>query len=215
MKVLIACEFSGRVREAFASMGHDAWSCDLLPTEIPGNHIVGNVLEVINQGWDLMIAHPPCTYLSYAGVAHWNKPGRAEQRAAAYDFFMAMINSPIPRICVENPVGYPNTVYRKPDQIIHPYYFGDPFLKRTCLWLKGLPKLWWLPADDMFGERTATDYPEPIYTGKRLATGKPKKRHFTDASHGQVRSITFSGIAAAMANQWGDKCENKTFLRMV
>lgn len=203
MKVLVACEFSGRVREAFKQLGHDAWSCDLLPTEIPGQHIQGDVLEVINQGWDLLIAHPPCTVLSYAGVKYWNIPGRAEQREAGMKFFMAMVNAPIARICVENPVGYPNTVYRKPDQIIHPYYFGDPFLKRTCLWLKGLPKLWWLPADDMFGTRTATDYPEPIYTTKR-ADGSIKKRHFAEAMHGgKTRSVTFSGIADAMANQWG------------
>lgn len=205
MRVLVACEKSGRVREAFKKLGHDAWSCDLLPTDIPGNHIVGDVLSLINGGgWDLMIAHPPCTYLSYAGTAHWNKPGRAELREAGMKFFMAMVNAPIPKICVENPVGYPNTVYRKPDQIIHPYYFGDPFLKRTCLWLKGLPKLWWCPTDDLFGQRTATDYPEPIYI-EHKPDGRKKNRHYVDSLQGGDwnRSITFPGVAEAMATQWG------------
>lgn len=202
LKVLVACEFSGRVRDAFQALGHDAWSCDLLPTETPGKHIVGDVMQVINWNWDLMIAHPPCTYLSYAATKYWNKPGRAELRESSMQFFMAMVNAPIPMICVENPVGYPNTVYRKPDQIIQPYYFGDKFLKRTCLWLKGLPKLWYWEQDDLFGKRTATDYPQPVYVENK--NGKKKNRHWTEAtSGGQARSMTFYGIANAMAQQWG------------
>jgi len=207
MKVLIACEFSGIVREAFKKHGHNAWSCDLLSSEILGQHIQGDVLKILNNGWDLMIAHPPCTYLTYAGVAHWNKPGRAEKRKQAMEFFMYLMNAPIPKICIENPVGYPSKVFRKPDQIIQPYYFGDRLLKRTCLWLKGLPPLIWAKEDELFWKKTATDYPEPEYYQK---TGKQKgrKRYYIDAMKGgkdraKNRSRFFPGIANAMAEQWG------------
>ena len=181
MRVLIACEFSGRVRDAFAGRGHDAWSCDLLPSETPGNHIQGDVLKILNDGWDLMIAHPPCKFLSYAAMGHWNKPGRAEKRQEAFEFFMEFVNAPINKICVENPLGYPEKAYRKPDQTIQPFYFGDNARKRTCLWLKNLPPLWF------------TGYlenPKPIYTDN---TPRAKKRHFTDANHGaHERSRTLS-----------------------
>ncbi len=136
MRVLVACEYSGRVRDAFIAKGHDAMSCDLLPTDSLGPHYQGDVFDIINDGWDLMIAHPPCTYLSYAATRHWNKPGRAELREEALKFFLDLYTSNIPKICIENPVGYVNTVWRKPDQIIHPYYFGDPVQKRTCLGLR-------------------------------------------------------------------------------
>ena len=176
MKILIACEYSGRVREAFARLGHDAWSCDLLPTEIPGNHLQCDVLEVIDsQKWDMMIAHPPCTYLSYAGMASWNAPGREEKRQEALEFFMKLVNALIPKICVENPVGWPNQKYRRPDQIIHPYYFGERQLKRTCLWLKGLPKIWFWERDDLFGAKTITEYPEATIIQKRRSSGRIKK----------------------------------------
>jgi hypothetical protein len=204
MKVLVACEFSGSVRDAFARRGHDAWSCDLLPSETPGNHIQGDALQVLGDGWDLLIAHPPCTYLSYAANHAWNRPGRAELREEAMKFFMKMINAPVPRICVENPVGYPNTVYRKPDQTIHPYMFGDKQLKRTCLWLKNLPHLWYWEHENSLFQRTATDYPEPVYATLR-EDGSTKLRHFTEASHGgHVRSVTFPSIARAMAEQWSN-----------
>jgi len=200
MKVLVACEFSGIVREAFAKRGHDAWSCDLLPTEIPGNHIQGDVLEILDGGWDLMIAHPPCTFLSYVGTRHWNKPGRKELREQAMAFFMEFINAPIEKICVENPLGHPSKAYRRPDQTLHPYYFGDAQQKRTCLWLKNLPKLTYQLYDDMFGERTATDKPEPIYFLK--TTGKAI--HWTEAVKGsKKRSKSWNGISEAMAEQWG------------
>jgi hypothetical protein len=202
MKILVACEFSGRVRDAFTRRGFDAWSCDILPSETPGKHIQGDVRKILNDGWDLMIAHPPCTYLSYAGLRYWNVPGRKELRQEAMQFFMEMVNAPIEKICVENPVGYPNTVYRKPDQVIHPYYFGDPFLKKTCLWLKNLPKLWYWKIDDLFGKQTMSEFPEPIYATPR-SDGTTKLRHFTEAMHGKERSITFPGIADAMAEQWG------------
>jgi len=208
-KILIACEFSGRVRNAFAERGHNAWSCDLLPTEIAGNHYQGDVLDILNDGWDMMIAHPPCTYLSNAGVAHFNvkKYGekakiRRELRREAFDFFMKLINAPIPKIAVENPAGYPNVHYRKPDQIIHPYYFGDAQLKRTCLWLKGLPKLWYWLEDDLFGKRTAVDRPQPVSYDN---TPRKRARYFVDGStrNSYVRSKTFPAIALAMAEQWG------------
>lgn len=211
MRVLIACEFSGIVREAFRARGHDAWSCDLLPTEIPGNHIEGDVLQVLGDGWDLMIAHPPCTFLSYAGVAHWNKPGRAEEREVAYEFFLQLWNAPIFRIAVENPVGYPNTVFRKPDQIIHPYYFGDDAVKKTCLWLKNLPCLWWWNQPVSLFPATGVEKPAPLYVHERKPSknyrgGEIKNRYFIDhtgSNSGHERSRTFPGIAGAMAAQWG------------
>jgi len=199
LRVLIACEFSGIVREAFANLGHDAMSCDLLPTEIPGKHYQGNVLDIINDGFDLMIAHPPCTYLSFAGNHVWNAPGRESKRNEAMNFFLALASAAVPKICIENPQGYPMRVYRKPDQIIHPFYFGEPVKKRTCLWLKNLDPLIWLKEDDFFGVKTATDEPAPVYI---LHDGKGI--HWTTALHGgHARSKSFSSIALAMAQQWG------------
>jgi len=202
MKVLVACEFSGIVREAFREKGHDVWSCDLLPSEIPGQHIQGNVLEILEDGWwDLMIAHPPCTYLSRAANRVWNIPGREEKRREAMQFFMALVNAPIERICVENPVGFPNTEYRKPDQIIHPYYFGCAEKKRTCLWLKGLPKLIYENEDTLFSKRTSV----VVFPARISKNGK--KYWFSEAISGKKkskeRSRTFRAIAKAMAEQWG------------
>jgi len=146
----VACERSGTVRDAFIARGHDAWSCDL--QESSGNHIQGDVLPILAQGWDLIIAHPPCTYLSVVANAHAKKPGRSEKRDAAFEFFMACVNAPCAKICVENPVGYPCTKYRHADQIIDPFDFGEPERKRTALWLKGLPLLQRTHAenDDLF-----------------------------------------------------------------
>lgn len=202
MRVLIACEYSGTVREAFKRRGHDAWSCDLLPTEIPGKHIEADAIKVAYGGnWDLMIAHPPCTYLSYVGNRHWKQPGRDLLRAEASKFFIALAEAPIKRICTENPLGYASFSYRKYDQIIHPYYFGERKLKRTCLWLKNLPKLWYWKEDDLFGKQTSTEYPEPTYVLKTNG----KKIHHTEAIHGgHERSKFWEGIANAMADQWGN-----------
>jgi hypothetical protein len=158
------------------------------------------VLSILEDRWDLMIAHPPCTYLSYAGIRHWNALGRKEKREEAMQFFMALYNTPIGKICMENPVGYPNTILRKPDQIIHPYYFGDSVQKRTCLWLKNLPVLNY--------SETILPKPEPLYIRK----GKKhngKKIHWVEGIKGsgekraKERSKTFQGIADAMAEQWG------------
>ncbi len=180
LKVLVACEFSGIVREAFASRGHDAWSCDLLPTEIPGQHIRDDVLKHLD-GWDLMIAHPPCTYLAVSG-ARWFKDRRVEQ-AEAVEFFMALVDADVPKIAVENPISIMSTRYRKPDQIIQPWMFGHGEVKSTCLWLKGLPRL--VPTNVVEGRVARVHHESP------------------SPNRWRNRSRTFRGIAVAMAEQWG------------
>ncbi len=209
MRVLIGCEYSGVIRDAFIAQGHDAMSADLLPTESPGPHHQGDMFDIVNGGgWDLAIFHPPCTFLSYAATSSWNAPGRAEKREAAYEFFMRCYNAPIPRVVVENPVGWPNVKFRKPDQIIHPYYFGDVHMKKTCLWLRRVPPLIYTLADDLFGPATAVEKPAPIYVDRKVRADRPtpKKRYFTDShsgGEGHARSKSFTGIANAMALQWG------------
>lgn len=185
MRVLVACEFSGVVRDAFRAKGHDAWSCDLLPTEDRSQryHLQGDVLEFLyEQDWDLMIAHPPCTHLAVSGARWWKYKSISDLRNAEW-FFMQLIGARIPKIAVENPIGRMSTVYRKPDQIIQPWQFGHGETKATCLWLKNLPKL------------------EPT----RIVKGRKPRVHF--ASPGpdrwKIRSTTYSGIARAMAHQWG------------
>jgi len=202
VKVLVACEFSGIVHEAFAKRGHDAWSCDLLPTEIPGNHYQGDVFDIINDGWDLMIGHPPCTFLSYAGVAHWNRPGRLEKRLAALEFFAKLWLAPIEKICLENPKGCASPTIAKYTQEIQPYYFGNNDIKTTWLWLKNLSPLIHSEEKTLFELRTHTDKPEPISVDN---TPRQKKRYYTDAitRNPYLRSKTFQGIADAMAEQWG------------
>ena len=205
MKVLVACEYSGIVREAFRRRGHDAWSCDLLDTEQPGPHYKCDVLEVLGLGWDLMIAHPPCTYLSRAGARFWNTPGRAEKRDEAMAFFMELWNAPLSRVCVENQVGYPWSMFRRPDQIINPFQFGDPARKKTCLWMRGLPLL--VTSPGLFQQCTtkAIPAPSPVF----VEASGCKARHFTDSignvpDRWKIRSRTFPGIAEAMAEQWGN-----------
>lgn len=189
MKILIACEFSGIVREAFKLKGHEVFSCDLLPTEIEGNHIQGNVLNILDQGWDLMIAHPPCTYISNMSNCRIKEPGRLQKRKKGMDFFMRLVNAPINKIVIENPRGLPEREYRKSDQIIQPYQFGHPVSKATCLWLKNLPLL----------KCTNKIEPERKWDGKRWRTWVDTcKIH-----NGKFRSVTFHGIARAMADQWG------------
>lgn len=189
---------------AFLEAGFDAYSCDILPCEgdYPERHIQGDLLEVINDGWDLLIAHPPCTYISYAATAYWNRPGRVFKRLEALNFFARIWESDVKHICIENPMGCADAIVAKHSQIIHPYYFGDEHLKKTCLWLKNLPLLEHRKQDDLFGERTHIDKPEPIYIDK-----SGKKRYFTDAISGRnkgghKRSKSFPGIASAMADQW-------------
>ena len=181
MRVLIACEFSGVVRDAFAMRGHDAWSCDLLPAENGGKHIQGDVLAVLDDGWDLMVAHPPCTHLAVSG-ARWFKDKQKEQ-AEALDFVRALLDAQTSRIALENPISVISSKIRKPDQIIQPWQFGHGEVKATCLWLKGLPKL--EPTKIVEG-RTARVH--------RMPPGPDRWKE---------RSRTLPGIAAAMANQWG------------
>ncbi len=213
MRLLVACEYSATVREAFAAKGWDAWSCDLLPSDLPGKHYQCSALDVIDLGWDLLIAFPPCTYLTYAGMANWYDEGRAEKRIKAAEFFMQMYNAPISHVCVENPRGIMSQLFRKPDMEIHPWYFGDREMKRTNLWLKNLPPLEYHLQENLFGQKTATDKPEPVSIDVRKKTGKRKVRYWHDAVFkeskngryfptGHERSKTFSGIANAMADQW-------------
>jgi len=200
MKVLIACEYSGIVREAFKAKGHDAWSCDLLPTEIEGNHFQGNVFEIIDHGWDLMIAFPPCTHLAVSGAAWFEEKKKDGRQKKGIDFFLKLVNSLIPKIAIENPIGIISTVFKKPNQIIHPYYFGDPHSKATCLWLKNLPKLCHIKNGDMFEEKTHVD---PVYIYAKSSGKRYSKLHWIGGGHGKERSLTFPGIAQAMAEQWG------------
>ncbi len=182
MKVLVACEFSGIVRDAFAALGHDAWSCDLLPTERPGQHIQADVFKAIDMGqWDLMIAHPPCRYLAVSG-ARWFKDRQKEQEEAL-DFVRDLMDAPIHRICIENPISVISSKIRKPDQVIQPFMFGHGEVKATCLWLKNLPPL--VPTDIVDG-RVARVHLEP--------PGPDRWKN---------RSRTFTGIARAFADQWG------------
>lgn len=200
-RVLVACESSGRVRQAFRARGHDAWSCDLLPADDASRfHRQGDVLDILQDQWDLLIAHPPCTYLSVSGM-HWTRRGKRSPllTEAAARFFMQLAQAPIARICLENPVCVMSSRWREPDQIIQPWMFGADASKATCLWLKGLPPL------------QATHYVAPRVT---LHKGRWWMRWANQTDSGQnrlgpsedrwkLRSETYEGIAAAMADQWG------------
>lgn len=197
MKILIACEYSGKVRDSFRQRGHEAVSCDLLPTDVPGPHYQGDVFDIINDGWDMMIGFPPCTYVCVSGL-HWNKKvqGRQQKTDEAIEFFKTLLSVDIPHIALENPVGCLSTYVRKPDQIIQPYQFGDDASKKTCLWLKNLPPL------------KPTKYIEP-----RIVDGKPRWGNQTDSGQNnlpptkdrwKIRSETYTGIANAMADQWSE-----------
>jgi hypothetical protein len=196
MKILVACEYSGTVRDAFLNAGHDAMSCDLLPTDTDGPHYQGDVFDVIGDGWDLMIAHPPCTYLSVSGM-HWTKRGLRDPKLTedALEFVRKLLDAPIERIALENPISVISSRIRKPDQIIQPWKFGHDASKKTCLWLKSLPLL------------VPTKVVEP-----RVVNGKNRWGNQTDSGQNKlpptkdrwkIRSETYSGIAKAMAQQWG------------
>lgn len=181
MRVLVACEFSGIVRDAFRARGHDAWSCDLLPTEAAGPHVTGCVLPLLGKGWDLMVAHPPCTHLAVSGARWW--AGREREQAEALAFVAALMAAPVPRIALENPIGRISTAIRKPDQVIQPWQHGHGEVKATCLWLKGLPLL----------------VPSRVVAGR-----DPRVHHASPGpDRWKERSRTLPGIAAAMAAQWG------------
>lgn len=196
MRVLVACEYGGRVRDAFIDRGHDATSCDLLPTDAPGPHYEGDVFDIIDEGWDLLVAFPPCTYLCSSGL-HWNKrrPERAAKTEEALVFVQALLAAPVPRIALENPIGCISTRVRKPDQIVHPWMFGDDASKATCLWLKGLPLL----------TPTGSVAPRIVDGRKRWAnqTDSGQNRLPPSEDRWKLRSLTYPGLAAAMSQQWG------------
>jgi hypothetical protein len=202
MRVLIACEFSGIVRDAFIARGHDAISCDLLPTESPGPHYQGDVMDIIGGGYDLLIGHPPCNYISYAGTAHWNRPGRVYKRLEALKFFADLWEAPINKICLENPKSCASPVIAKYSQEIQPYYFGEDHIKTTWLWLKNLPPLTYNLENDLFSIKTSKDKPEPLSIDN---TARKKKRYFVDSitRDPHERARFWPRVAAAMADQWG------------
>jgi hypothetical protein len=207
MKVLVACKFSGIVRDAFIRKGHDAVSCDLLPTESPGPHIQGDVLEILDNGWDMMIAHPPCTYLSYVSTRSWNEPGRVWKRLNALTFFAKIWEAPIEKICIENPRGCASPAITKYSQEIQPYYFGDREMKTTWLWLKNLPLLRHNKSATLFEEATHTQKPEPYgltSTGRPIYFMDKVKLSHSGKEWGHLRSRFWPGIAQAMADQWGN-----------
>ena len=181
MKILVACEFSGVVRDAMMRRGHEAVSCDLLPTDSPGPHIEGDVLPHLGDGWDMMICHPPCTHLAVSGARWWAE--KQQEQAEALDFVRALLDAPIPKIALENPVSCISTRIRLATQYIQPWQFGHGETKTTCLWLKGLPLL------------VATN----------VVPGRANRIHFMPGGKNQSkrRSLTYPGIAAAMASQWG------------
>ena len=192
MKILIACEYSGTVRDAFRALGHDAMSCDLLPTEREGPHYQGSVLDVLGDGWDMMVAHPPCTHLAVSGAAHFARKRASGVQDEALDFVRLLLDAPIPKIALENPISIISSRIRKPDQIVHPWQFGHQTTKATCLWLKGLPLL--TPTQIVSkGERQvyASGKSSPIWHAK------------SGGGSGKARSMTFQGMADAMAAQWG------------
>jgi len=199
MRVLVACEYSGRVRDAFIALGHDAMSCDILPSDAPGPHYQGDVRDVLDDGWDLMIAHPPCTYLCSSGL-HWNNrvSGRDEQTREALDFVKLLLSAPIRHIALENPIGCISTNVRKPDQTIQPWQFGHDASKATCLWLKDLPLL----------TPTTTIEPRLVNGNKRWGnqTDSGQNKLSPSADRWKLRSTTYQGIADAMASQWGGQC---------
>jgi len=184
VKVLVGCEYSGRVRQAFRDRGHDAWSCDLLPSEDDSEfHMQVDVLDVLGDGWDLAIFHPPCTHLAVSGARHFARKRASGEQQAALEFVRALLDAPIKMICLENPISIISTAIRRPDQIIQPWEFGHPETKATCLWLMGLPKL----------------MPTCIVAGReaRIHRMPPSPTRWKE------RSRTYEGIAHAMADQWG------------
>ena len=191
MKVLVACEYSGVVREAFASLGHDAWSCDLLETDRPGQHYQGDVMDIIGDDWDLMIAHPPCTDIAVSGAAWFAQKIADGRQGRALDFVRMLMQAPIEKIAIENPISVISTKIRKPDQIVQPWMFGHMEQKATCFWLKGLAPL--VPTNDVKAQMML------------LPKNKRERLHYLPPSpdRWKLRSTTYKGIARAMADQWG------------
>lgn len=203
MKVLIACEYSGAVRDAFQAAGHEATSCDFLPSETIGAHYQGDVFDIIGEGWDLMIAHPPCTYLSSSGL-HWNSNPKSErfggmQTEESLQFVQRLLDADIPRIVVENPVGCIGTRIRKASQAIQPYNFGDDASKNTCLWIKGLPLL----RNTQRVQGRMVEWKGKMVERWANQTDSGQNKLAPSADRWKDRSRTYPGIAAAMADQWG------------
>ena len=193
MKVLVACEYSGRVRDAFRSKGHDALSCDLLPADNGGPHYQGDVRDLLTDHWDLLIGFPPCTYLAASGM-HWTTRGLRDPQLTedALDFVQLLLNAPVDKIALENPVGCISTRIRKPDQYIQPWQFGHPHSKKTCLWLKNLPTL---------THTNVLNVPESGKWDNQTKSGQNKLP--PSADRWKIRSMTYQGVADAMADQWG------------
>jgi len=214
MRILLACEESQAVTIEFRKYGHEAYSCDIVDCTggHPEWHIKGDVLEQLDKGWDMMIAFPPCTHLAVSGARHFEAKRKDGRQQQGIDFFMKMVHAPIPRIAIENPMGIMSTIYRKPDQVIQPYYFGDEAQKTTCLWLKNMPRLYNSKAVDLFeSEVTHVGKGEFIEFVSKKGVKKRQPKWYADAfmkkdnkDHGGVRSKTFKGIAEAMAKQWKD-----------
>lgn len=217
IKILIACEESDEVRGRFELMGFDAWSCDIQPNRNPAaKHYQCDIFEVINMGWDAMIAFPPCTHLAVSGAPHFEKKRADGRQQQAIDFFIRIASSPIQHIAVENPIGIMSNIYRKPDQIIQPYYFGDNVKKTTCLWLKNLPLLYHNASVNLFDQSITHVQPHFIrYKSKRTKSGFANysgaaAKWFKSAEErSRERSKTFQGIATAMAEQWGEYIINQ------
>jgi hypothetical protein len=223
MKVLIACEYSGRVRDAFTALGHDAMSCDLLPTDAPGKHYQGDIMDVLDAGWDLMIAHPPCTYLSVSGM-HWTTRGLRDPMLTedALDFVQLLMDAPIEKIAIENPISVISSRIRKPDQIIQPWMFGENASKKTCLWLKNLPRLvssevippvGWEVVNESTAKEAGAVYKKVNGTtfvncnnlsnmtwGNQTPSGQNNLGPSDD--RWKIRSETYKGVAKAFAKQW-------------
>ena len=201
IRILIACEESDEVRGRFEKLGFDAWSCDLQPNRNPNaKHYQGDIFDIINDDWDCMIAFPPCTDLAVSGAAWFEEKRKDGRQQKAIEFFMSIVNANIKHIAVENPVGIMSNIYKKPTQIIQPYYFGDEAQKTTCLWLKNLPKLEHRKEPDLFCN-------EVTHTSKgKIINGYPAWMFNNDKKH---RSKTFHGIAQAMATQWGEYLKSK------
>jgi len=208
MKILIACEESQAVCIEFRKKGHEAFSCDI--QDCSGNypewHIKGDVIEQLNKGWDMMIAFPPCTHLAVSGAAWFEEKRKDGRQQQGIEFFMQMVNAPIDKIAIENPIGIMSKVYRKPDQIIQPYYFGDPYSKSTCLWLKNLPKLYHNKTINLFDNViTHVEKGEFIEyeSGCKMPKWYAEAWKLSPNERSKIRSKTFPGIAKAMADQWG------------
>jgi len=205
MKVLVACEESQAVTLAFRELGHEAYSCDIQECSggYPEWHIQGNVLEQLNKGWDMLIGFPPCTYLSSVQTHLCRSDSdRVLKRIQGAEFFMKLMNADIEKIAIENPAGVMKHIYRDPDQTIQPYFFGDKQMKRTCLWLKNLPKLIHTKETNLFDEKTHCEKPKPSFSWINK-DGNKKAEYFTYSKNGKERSKIFPGIAKAMAEQWG------------